>query len=163
MEKTVTVNIGGSPFIMTEGAYTILNSYLEGIRERISASEVDEVMQDIEERIAEIFSESITPTIQVIETPLVRSTMKIIGNCEAFGEKQSSSSTTDEYPVRRLYRSRRDIVFAGVCAGLADYLKVDVLLVRILAGVSLIAGGVGFWAYLIMWIFVPREPLMIKK
>lgn len=59
--------------------------------------------------------------------------------------------------MRRLYRSRHGKI-AGVCQGLADYLHVDVTIVRIVALVLLITGSLGFWIYLIGWIVIPLEP-----
>lgn len=61
---------------------------------------------------------------------------------------------------RRLYRSRTDSMIAGVCGGLAEYFKVDTILVRIAAVVlALTAHGAGLLAYLIFWIIVPQKPL----
>lgn len=59
---------------------------------------------------------------------------------------------------KRLYRSRRDRVIGGVCAGLADYFGLDVALVRLLVLILFLAGTIGFWPYLILWIIVPEEP-----
>jgi phage shock protein C len=59
---------------------------------------------------------------------------------------------------RRLYRSRRDRMIAGVCGGLAEYFNIDPTIIRIIAVVALIAGMGGFLAYIIMWIVVPEEP-----
>ena len=58
---------------------------------------------------------------------------------------------------KRLYRSRQDVVIAGVAAGLAEYFQLDVSLVRVIWG---IAGFMGFGvlAYLIAWIIIPQEP-----
>jgi phage shock protein PspC (stress-responsive transcriptional regulator) len=61
---------------------------------------------------------------------------------------------------RRLYRSRTDSMIAGVCGGLAEYFKVDVIIVRIAAVIlALTAHGAGLLAYLIFWIVVPQKPL----
>lgn len=58
---------------------------------------------------------------------------------------------------KRLERSRRNRVVAGVCAGLADYFNIDVALMRVLFVVATICGSFGFWMYVIMWIVVPEE------
>jgi len=63
---------------------------------------------------------------------------------------------SEEY--RRLYRSRRDRVIGGVCGGLADYLNVDVTIIRIIWLLAVLFGGGGLVAYLIAWIIVPGEP-----
>ena len=60
---------------------------------------------------------------------------------------------------RRLYRSVTDRKLGGVCAGLADYLGMDVSLVRVLAAISIIFYGIGLVAYLVAWIVIPEEQL----
>ena len=62
-------------------------------------------------------------------------------------------------PIKRLYRSRRDKILGGVCAGIAEYFNVDPVLVRLLLIIfTLISMGLGIVAYLIAWIIVPEEP-----
>ncbi|MCB8816448.1 PspC domain-containing protein [Desulfosporosinus shakirovi] len=58
----------------------------------------------------------------------------------------------------RVYRSVRDKMIGGVCGGLADYFRVDVTLVRLIALIALFAGGVGFLAYLVAWVIIPVNP-----
>lgn len=59
---------------------------------------------------------------------------------------------------KKLYRSRKDKMLGGVSGGLADYFDIDPTLVRVLFVLSLIFGGMGFIAYVILWIIVPEEP-----
>lgn len=56
-----------------------------------------------------------------------------------------------------LKRSRNNRVIAGVCAGLADYFKIDIALMRVLFVVAAMCGSFGFWMYVILWIVVPEE------
>ena len=58
----------------------------------------------------------------------------------------------------RLYRSRRDRFLGGVCGGLGQYFGIDPVIVR-LAFVLLLTTGIGFLAYLVLWIVVPERPL----
>lgn len=62
-----------------------------------------------------------------------------------------------ENNTKRLERSRRNRVIAGVCAGLADYFNIDIALMRVLFFVALLCGSFGFWMYIILWIVVPEE------
>ena len=57
----------------------------------------------------------------------------------------------------RLYRSRDDKMIAGVCGGLAKYLRIDATLVRLFFLLLGIASGIGLPVYLIMWVIVPYE------
>ena len=61
-------------------------------------------------------------------------------------------------PIKRLYRSRHDKVLGGVCAGIADYLHVDPVLVRLLWVIFALIMGTGIIAYIIAWIVIPEEP-----
>jgi phage shock protein C len=60
-------------------------------------------------------------------------------------------------PENRLTRSESDKILAGVCGGIAVYLGIDSLLVRLAFVVLLFASGIGFPIYLILWIIMPRE------
>ena len=57
---------------------------------------------------------------------------------------------------RKLYRSR-DKMLGGVCGGLADYMNLDKSVVRIIFAALFLAGSIGFWIYILMWIIVPME------
>jgi phage shock protein C len=61
---------------------------------------------------------------------------------------------------KKLMRSRADRKIAGVCSGLAQYLDLDVSLVRILWFFVTFVSGVfpGFIAYVLAWIIIPEEP-----
>lgn len=59
----------------------------------------------------------------------------------------------------RLVRPRLGRKIAGVCAGMAEYLDLDVTLVRVVWLLVAIMTGVGFLGYLIAWIVMPEEPL----
>ncbi len=60
--------------------------------------------------------------------------------------------------VKKLYRSRKNRVIAGICGGLGDYFQVDPTLVRVLWVVFSLLWGAGLLAYIILWIIVPEEP-----
>ena len=59
--------------------------------------------------------------------------------------------------VRKLTRSTTDRRIAGVCGGLANYLTVDPVVLRIIFLISLVFGGLGFWAYLVVWLVAPED------
>ncbi len=58
---------------------------------------------------------------------------------------------------KKLYRSRTDRIFAGVCGGLAEYFHIDPLIVRLIFIFLTIGHGAGLLIYILMAIFVPRE------
>lgn len=59
--------------------------------------------------------------------------------------------------VKKLYRSSTDKVIFGVCGGLADYLEVDSLVIRIIFLLLVLAGGSGIFVYLILALVMPKE------
>jgi phage shock protein C len=64
---------------------------------------------------------------------------------------------------KQLYRSRSNKVIAGVCGGLAEYFDIDPVIVRIIAFILLLPGGLpGFIPYVILWIVVPLAPTTTK-
>lgn len=60
-------------------------------------------------------------------------------------------------PHKKLYRSRKERMIAGVCGGLADYFGMDPTWVRIIFLVLLLLGGSPLLVYLIMWVIVPLK------
>lgn len=66
---------------------------------------------------------------------------------------------TPPEPAKRLYRSRKDRIIAGVCGGLANYFKMDPSWMRLIFIIFLILGGSAILVYLIMWLVVPLEPV----
>ena len=63
-----------------------------------------------------------------------------------------------DQPYRKLYRSRKDRMIAGVCGGLAQYFGIDSTVFRLIAAMLLLLGGVSFIVYLILWIVMPLAP-----
>lgn len=61
---------------------------------------------------------------------------------------------------KRLYRSRIDRRIAGVCGGIAQYINLDVTIVRLLWVLFCLAGGSGLIAYIAAAIIIPEEPMM---
>lgn len=61
---------------------------------------------------------------------------------------------------KRFERSTTNKVIGGVCAGLADYLNIDVTLMRVLFVVAALCGSFGFWLYIILWIVAPAQKVI---
>jgi phage shock protein C len=62
----------------------------------------------------------------------------------------------------RLVRPRADRKIAGVCAGFAEYFDIDVIVIRLVWAIVVFMAGTGFLAYVIAWIVIPEEPLMLS-
>ena len=60
---------------------------------------------------------------------------------------------------KKLYRSRNSRMISGVGGGLAEYMNIDPVVVRLIFVITAIFGAsIGFWVYIIMWIAVPEQP-----
>jgi phage shock protein PspC (stress-responsive transcriptional regulator) len=170
MKKTLTINISGIVFNIDEDAYEKLKSYLSKVSNHFRPQESGyEIINDIESRIAELFSGKITSEQNVIDEKMVDQIIEIMGLPEEFSE-------TDENPVdengksdsqeshgnftkgnKKLYRDPDSRIIGGVCSGLSHYFNIDKLLVRIIFFILLIAtSGVALPVYIILWIAVPN-------
>ena len=65
--------------------------------------------------------------------------------------------------AKRLYRSQKNKIIGGVAGGLADYLNLDPILIRVIFVLALFLNGAGFLLYIILWIVVPQESVVSKK
>lgn len=64
--------------------------------------------------------------------------------------------------TKKLYRKPNDQMIAGVCAGLADYLNLDLVIVRLIFVLLLLMGGHGLLIYVVLWILMPVQPPYIE-
>lgn len=159
MNKTVSISLAGFSFMIEEQAYEKLNKYLHALRNSLEKDEADEVMYDIEIRIAEIFRENLDKR-EVVNSDDVEKVIAQLGTPEAI-EGQSEENTERENPQEKtrkeLFRDMKKGKIAGVCAGLAQYIGIDIALMRI-AWIVLCICSVGFSvvAYIILWVAVPE-------
>lgn len=163
MNKTFTVNIAGLVFHIEEQAYHQLNQYLEAIKQSITAEEREEIIHDIELRIAELFSQKINEYNQVIVTKDVEEVIQIMGKPEDYNIDDQVPPTNEEsdqyytFPkVKKLYRDPENGKVGGVLAGLGHYFNIEVLWLRVLFLILLFTFGSGFLFYIILWIVVPK-------
>ena len=59
--------------------------------------------------------------------------------------------------IKRLYRSKKNRVIAGVCGGIGEYFNIDPVLIRLLWVLLIFAMGTGILAYLIAWLVIPSR------
>lgn len=65
--------------------------------------------------------------------------------------------------MKRLYRSEKNKMIAGVCGGLAEYFNIDPVVIRLVFVILLFPGGLpGILPYIILWIVVPKESEVLK-
>lgn len=173
MNKTVTVNIGGMVFHIEEQAYDQLKKYLEAIRGYFTSSDGrDEIIQDIESRVAEMFTERIGTSRQVVIASDVEHIINTMGRPEqvagADEEKSASGSAsgggfTETKGYRRLYRDPDDKVVGGVCSGISHYIGIDPIWLRLIFAIAFFVMGSGFLLYLLLLVIVPKAKTTSEK
>lgn len=171
MNKTVSINIGGFIFHIEEEAYNKLGKYLDTISSYFSESEGrDEIMGDIEARIAEMFNKRVGNTKQVITMKDVDEVIEIMGQPEAYiDEEAAEEAPKRKYyqdgnsKTKRVFRDPDNQIVAGVCGGLAAYFNVDPVWFRLAFVLAVIFGGTGVLLYIILWIVIPEAKTTAEK
>src|SRR5687768_5242916 len=147
MNKTVTVNLGGTVFHIDDNAYESLIKYLNTIKSHFNADQSrDEIMQDIESRIGEMFRDRMKDGREVITLNDVNEVTTIMGKPEEFGVDEEKSAAAAEaatsVPVGRLkkrfFRDPDEKFVGGVCSGIAAYFNIDPVWVRLIFAGALI-------------------------
>lgn len=174
MNKTVSINLGGFFFHIDEDAYQKLNRYFDAIRSSLTPDGRDEIMSDIEGRIAEILGEKLRNDKQVVSIREVEEVIAVMGKPEDYRideegapAAQSTSRsyyTADNNTTKKFYRDADAGMISGVCAGLAHYFKIDPLWIRIIFVISLfVSFGTSLFIYLLLWILIPKAVTTTEK
>ena len=174
MKKTVNINLAGTFFHIDEDAFAKLSRYLEAVKKSISDPVGgDEIIQDIEARIAELFSEKLEINTQVISTRELDAIIEIMGQPEDYimdeDATQTNSATGNQTKGettsnKQLFRDSDNKFIAGVCSGLSHYLGLEVIWVRLFwIFLSFVTTGFGVIAYLLFWILVPGAQTTSEK
>ena len=176
MNKTLSIALAGFSFTIDELAYIKLSDYLNALRNSLDADEADEVMNDIEIRMVEIFKETLGKR-EVINDSDVEKVIAQIGTPEQIDEqeeayfsegKQKQSKTSGAFSYssnsqKQLFRDPEKQKIAGVCAGLAAYFGMEISWMRLIwVGSFLflwVAPGSSFLVvilYFILWAVLPK-------
>lgn len=180
MKKIININLSGRVIPIEDSAYEKLQAYIESLRRYFANEESrEEIINDIESRIAELLFEKIRKGAAAITDADVQEVITSMGTVEDFeaadsetasaaatassAGKQENTNTGFTYGKKersRLYRDSSDKMIGGVCAGLANYLNIDPAIVRILFAIITFGGfGLGILAYIILWIVLPAKDL----
>lgn len=170
MNKTIIINISGVIFHIEEDAYEMLKNYMNGIKKHFSTFQDHlEIITDIENRIAEMFTELLTfEKKEVILKEDVAMVISKMGSPSDFGEESEFTFTEDEanqenQPQRKLFRDIDDRIIGGVCAGIGHYFDVEARWMRVGFFVLFIFYGFGLLPYLLLWIVMPKAGSRTEK
>ncbi len=166
MNKTIIININGTVFHIEEQAYEILKEYMTEVKRHFfNSADSLEITTDIENRIAEMFTEILArENRQAIIDQDVQAVIAQMGSVKDFeyADQEGAAAFTQE-PVynmgansRRLFRDPDDHLIGGVCAGIANYFDIKSVWVRLLFALAFLGAGAGFFVYVLLWIIIPK-------
>lgn len=170
MNKTVTINLSGIVFHIDENAFEILKRYLENLKMHFTGVQGrEEIISDIESRMAEMFTEKVGVSKNVIMMADVQEVIDLMGKPEqvAGEEEPMRGSTTDrdfhETVKKRFFRNPDDKMLGGVCSGISAYFDIDPMWIRLVVALAVIFAGTGLWIYIILWIIIPEAKTAGEK
>lgn len=171
MNEVVKVSIAGIAFLLDQGAYEVLRSYLDRLDAGYAQRpEGREIIADIEARIAELLLDR-QPENQVVDEALARAVVEQLGLPD---DLEAGEPVSGRIP-KRLHRNPEGAVLGGVCSGIAAYFHIDTVWVRLgfflplflvillgafgadndVVGFFGMLFGLCFLLYPILWISVP--------
>ena len=142
MKKVININFQGNVVPIEETSYELLQQYIESLRNDVAKEEGrDEIINDIESRISELFQERIKNGSTCITDDDVNAIIKNMGRPQDFDEAEngeqpnnSATSRTNEskdeksenffqntwnVKGKRLYRAEHHKILCGLCRGIA--------------------------------------------
>jgi len=174
MKKIININFHSRVIPIEETAYDILRKYVESLKKHFAGEEGgDEIVNDIENRFAELFSDRLKKGATCITDADVEEIINSMGRPEDFDQDEEPKTSAGKQPAgfaqetaseepHRLYRSENDKMLGGVCGGLAAYLKIDSSVVRIIFALLMLGFGTGILLYLILWVVLPSRSTVSK-
>ena len=178
MKKNITINLCGRLFQIDEDAYELLQQYINSLRSSFGKQEGgDEIVDDIEARIAELFEELRQQGIEAITIEHVKDIITRIGKPEELtgeeAQKTESKGNNWEEQARsagqkiyenvrertagkKLYRNPKDKMLAGVLSGIAVYTNTDPIIWRLLIVLFTMCYGVGLFIYIVLALVIPE-------
>jgi phage shock protein PspC (stress-responsive transcriptional regulator) len=171
MNKTVNINLAGIFFHIDEDAYAKLQHYLDAIKRSFTNTQgKEEIIADIEARIAELFNEKKKEDRQVIGIKEVEEVIAIMGQPEDYMvdeeifEDEPVYTKATKSPGKQLFRDTEHSYVGGVSSGLGHYLGIDFIWVRILwILLTIFSSGAFILIYIALWIFVPEAKTTADK
>lgn len=186
MNKVVSASVGGRKFSFDEDAYERLSDYFRHFKSRLrmdSQASSDEVMSEIERRVAEIFAQATGGQYnRAVDYDMVMRAVEQLGMPDGSAEPADGAAGTDgnadaEYGdepdfsysgiqgncKRKLFRDKDNKAIAGVCAGLAVYFDIDTTIIRVVTLLVCLLWGTGLIFYLVMMIVTPAAKTPYEK
>ena len=180
MKKNITINLCGRLFQIDEDACDMLQHYIDSLHSSFDKQDGgEEIVDDIEARIAELFDELKQQGNEAINIDHVKDVITRIGQPEELtdsndagtdGQQQADHSHNSAHSAaqdiynnvrertagKKLFRNPKDKMLAGVLSGLATYTGTDPVIWRLLTVLLFCFYGVGLLAYIVLAIVLPE-------
>ena len=166
MKKTIQINIGGSVFFIDEDAYQTLANYLDAIKQYLANNEDrEEIIKDIELRIAELLIEKRASATHAISLYHIEEVIATMGQPEDYRmDDEEEERVYSSNANKKLFRDTNDRFIGGVASGLAHYIGMDPVWMRLIWILIVLAGvGSPILVYIILWILIPEAPTTSEK
>ena len=167
MNITKDIHLAHTKFTVDKDAYVILETYLNKLSNAfISNISREEILEDIEIRLAEIFSEKRSNENFVISIKEINAAIEILGSPELLAEEEEieASDPIKKNSNRKFYRDLEDKYIAGVSSGLSHYFGIKPVWLRVLFIVFFIIPiPLALITYLILWIITPHAKTNADK
>ena len=168
MNKTVNVNLAGQHFYFDQAAKTKLEIYFDEIKKHFTDEVLcQEIMTDVEARIAELLQQKTTHPQQVITIKNIEDIIEVMGEPNAYKideEEDKTEKTKQKKSLRKLFRDPDDRFFGGVASGVAHYFGLQIKWVRLIWLLLALFSWGGFTIlYIALWVFVPLAKTTTEK
>jgi len=165
MNTTINISLGGLSFCIDESAYSLLQNYLRNVESNLgSHTDKQDVMNDIEARMAELFSDLLKSQHQtVVSVSMVQAVIDQLGKPDDYKEPDDETTLgektinyTKNLFRKHLYRDTDNQIIAGVCSGLGHWFGIGAGWIRLLFVLCLFLWGFTAILYVILWLIVPE-------
>ncbi|MES2408908.1 MAG: PspC domain-containing protein [Patescibacteria group bacterium] len=161
MNKVITINLAGRSYSVEESGYNALKSYLDDATAKLQNNpDKEEILKDFNLAIAEKCDTYLSSSKNVILSTEIENIIKELGPVETESggaTEKKSEENTEPKRHKKLYVLPDSGVIFGVCSGLAAYLEIDVVLVRIVfIALTVLTHGAWIAVYFVMWLLVPK-------
>lgn len=180
MKKIININLSSRLIPIEDSAYDTLRLYLDSLKKYFAQEDgADEIMSDIEGRIAEVFQDKLKKGAHCITDQDIEDIKASMGTpsqledetnagSQGIGAEQAEKKTAFDFeqyirPTKRFYRDPDHKLIGGVCGGLGAYFNIDPVVFRVLFVVFAVLYGTGFIIYLVLWFATPEAQSTAEK
>ena len=166
MNKTVNIHLAQTLFSLDEKAYALLKEYLDQLEKLFQKTEGGkDILEDIEVRIAELFTAQKKDTLYVISVEDVNQVIETLGTPEDLAQDEEEEKEIPRYSTgKKLFRDPDDRFIGGVAGGLSHYIGMDSVWIRLIL-ILLVLSSVGgvILVYILLWALVPEAKTTADK